>query len=86
MLSLVQVSICYSSGPSVSPEVLRVDLLCSGVFSVRVFILPPSDGMLLRLYLSTGLGMDQAFLHGGVRAKGLLQAGGVQRRSHREVW
>lgn len=33
---------------------MRVDLSFSGVLSVRVIISPPSDGVLLRLYISTG--------------------------------
>lgn len=35
------------------------------LFSVRVFISPPSDGVLLRLYLSTVLGVGRALLPGG---------------------
>lgn len=33
---------------------MRVDLSFSGVFRVRVFISPPSGGVLFRLYISTG--------------------------------
>lgn len=85
-LSLVQVPKCYLSGPGISPDVLRVNLLCLGLFSVRVFVSPPSHGVLLRLWLGTVLGLRQALLPGGMRAKGLLQAGGARRRGHREFW
>lgn len=72
ILGLVQVPKCYWSGPpGISSELLRAGLLCLGLFSVRVFISPPLDGVLLTSYMSIGLGMSQALLPGGMRAKGL---------------
>lgn len=75
MLSLVQVPKCYWSGRGISPEVLRVDLSCLGLFIVRVFVSPPSDGVLLRWYLST--------LPGGMRAEGLRGIEGLGSSSGR---
>lgn len=61
--------------PGVFSEMLGVDLSCLGLFTVRMFISPPSDGMLLRFYLSAVLSGGQALLSGGMRAKGLRHWG-----------
>jgi len=83
MLSLVQVPKCYCSGLDISPEVLRVDFSCLELFSVTVFISPPLDGVLLKLYLSTVLGVGQAPLPGGVRAEWLRDVKGLGSSSGR---
>lgn len=71
MLGLVQVPKSCWCEPGISPEKLRVDLSCLGLFSVRWLIFSPSGRMLQRLYLSTVLGVGQALLFGGMRAEGL---------------
>lgn len=60
-----------------------MDLSCLGLFSVRGFISPPSDGVLLRLYMSTGLGVGQVLLPGEMRAKGLRGIEGLGSSSDR---
>lgn len=44
MLRSVQAPKYCWFGPGVFPEALGVDLLCLGLFTVRMLISPPSDG------------------------------------------